>query len=128
MSFLVLLLLLKITLTLLFAAGPLMLLSKDRLDRLSGLGENSLALYRLYGIALLSILVIYSFGVDVAMSGAFPLYAVAMGLVSNAGAALVLMGRGELSKRPWLVIFLMAIAAGLVAAFFAPAVALRPLW
>ena len=128
MSFLVLLLLLKIVLTLLFAAGPLMLLSKDRLDRLAGLGENSLTLYRLYGIALLSILVIYSFGVDVALSGAFPLYAVAMGFVSNAGATLVLMGRGELDKRPWLVAFCGAIAAGLVVAFFAPAFALRPLW
>lgn len=128
MSFLALLLLIKIVVTLLFAAGPLMLLSKDRLDRLGGFGENSLTVYRLYGIGLLSLLVVYSFGVDVAMSGAFPLYAVAMGVVSNGGAALVLMSSGELSKRPWIVGFFATIAAGLVLAFFAPEFALRPLW
>ena len=128
MSFLALLLLIKIVVTLLFAAGPLMLLSKDRLDRLGGFGENSLTVYRLYGIGILSLLVVYSFGVDVAMSGAFPLYAVAMGVVSNGGAALVLMGSGELNKRPWIVGFFAAIAAGLVLAFFAPELALRPLW
>ncbi|MGF1545234.1 MAG: hypothetical protein ACFB00_12180 [Parvularculaceae bacterium] len=107
-------------------AAPFLFLSKRRIDRLSGF-DGALALYRLYGVAVLALLVGYAGGLVETLGGATPYGVIAMGLVSNAGAAIVLMATGVASRRPLSTGFFGLIAAALGACALFPDAALRPL-
>ena len=127
MTFLTLLLLSKIVGTLFTVGLPLLLLPIETLDRFAGLRSEHGTLYRLYGIAIMALLVGYSGGVFQAQAGQFPSGVVHMGLVSNAGATVILL----LSKVPGLVkssaVFFGLISLGLLAALLYPEVAMQTL-
>lgn len=128
MAALSLLLLVKIIGSLAAVAAPLLALSKSRLDATSGFGPSSLLLYRLYGVAILALLVGYGGGFLQVQAGDFPSGVTAMGLVSNAGAVLVMALTGRARRMVLATGFFGAIAVGLAGAAAAPDLAMAPLW
>ncbi|MEM9725028.1 MAG: hypothetical protein AAF909_06145 [Pseudomonadota bacterium] len=129
MTALSLLLIIKIVVTLLTVALPFLLLKKQWLDRIAGFGHVDVALYRLYGVALLALLVAYTSGIWlIEHQGSFPWGVVAMGLVSNTGAFLTLCLTGRLRTSPALTIFFGLIALGLGASAIQPGSALTAVW
>ena len=128
MSPLSVLLLIKIFGTLFTVALPFILFSSSRIEALSGFKSADKTLYRLYGVAILALLVGYSGGYVQAQAGVFPLGIVLMGLVSNAGAVLVLILNGRLKTAPLAIGFFGFITAGLLIALFAKPFAMSPLW
>ena len=104
----------KIAGTLLFIAGPFLFLSKARLEAVTGMTAASPALFRLYGVAMLALVVAYASGVHAAQAGRFPWGIVAMGLVSNAGAVVVMIASGTVMRQRAMAAFLASVAAGLV--------------
>lgn len=109
-------------------AAPLLLLPKSKIDALSGFEPSDVSLYRLYGMAVLALLVGYAGGYVQVLDGVFPTGVIAMGFVSNAGAFLIMLLTGRAAKTPGAAAFFGLIAAGLALTFFYQDAALRPLW
>lgn len=128
MAPLAILLLIKIVGTLVPVALPMLLFSKARFDELSGFGPSDLVLYRVYGMAVLALLVGYSGGLLQVRAGVFPHGVLAMGFVSNAGAAALLFFVAEVRHLRRSSAFFALIAIGLAFAFFLPDAAMAPLW
>lgn len=118
----------KIIGTLLPVALPLLLLPPERINQTSGFEVSDPALYRLYGMAVLALLVGYSGGYVQVLQGEYPIGVIAMGFASNAGAFLILLMTGRGKRAPWEPAFFGLIAAGLALSFFFQDAALRPLW
>jgi hypothetical protein len=115
MTVLGLILAVKITVTGVLVVAPLLLLSEERLTGMFRLaGDGGTAFLRLYGVALLALLVGYASGFWMIADGRFPSGIVAMGVVSNAGAALVLCLTGAWRHARWLTAFMATIAAALI--------------
>ena len=123
-----LLLIIKIVGTFFPVAAPLLVLPKARIDQLSGFSPSDVSLYRLYGMAVLALLVGYLGGYFQIEAGVFPIGVLAMGFVSNAGAFLIMLITGRAQKTPFAAAFFGLIAAGLAAAFLFQDVAMTPLW
>ncbi len=117
----------KILVTFVWVSAPFLLFRKDLLDRLSGFVGTPMVLYRLYGVAILALLAGYASGILSILEGVMPWGIVAMGLVSNGGATLVLLLTGEAKKRPALTTFFGLITVGLAASALWPDRALSPL-
>ena len=115
MTLLAIVLSLKIAVTLIFVAIPLLLLPVEQVRRLTGL-SGDLVLVRLYGVAILALLVGYGFGLSDAMGGWMPTGVMVMGIVSNGGAAFTLQSAGGRHALPALIFlgFAVALAAGLI--------------
>ena len=109
-------------------ALPLLLFRKERIQQLSGFAASDPALYRLYGMAVLALLIGYAGGYAQVLEGIYPMGVVAMGFASNAGAFLILLLTGRGSKAPWEPAFFGFIAMGLAVSFFFRDAALKPLW
>ena len=109
-------------------AAPLLVFPKARIDALSGFSPSAVSLYRLYGMAVLALLVGYTGGYFQVVDGVFPIGVLAMGFVSNAGAFLVMLLTGRARKTPLSAAFFGFIAAGLAAAFIFEDAAMTPLW
>ncbi|MEN7344065.1 MAG: hypothetical protein AAAFM81_14025 [Pseudomonadota bacterium] len=122
MSLLEMLLWIKIVGTLVAVAGPLLLLPKSLIDRIGGFSASDVALYRLYGMALL---VGYGSGIVDVRAAVFPTGVIIMGLVSNGGATLIMLSSGYARKRPLAPVFFGAIAIGLGLAMLMPEAAMR---
>ena len=88
--------------------------------------KNS-ALFRLYGVAMLALLVGYGFGVVQTLNGEFPWLAVSVGIVSNAGAALVLSCIGTRRQNRFELRFFGGIAVLLVLSAVWPELAMTKL-
>ena len=101
MSFLIWIFSIKIAITALGLCVPLLLLSKQRIDLLFGFGDASVTLYRLYGVAMLALTTAYTGGLLRTISGHFPVEVVAMGLVSNIGAAVTMFMTGYARRKPF---------------------------
>lgn len=101
MSFLILILSIKIAITVLGLCVALLFLSKQRVDALFGFGDASVTLYRLYGVAMLALTTAYTGGLLQAISGHFPVEVVSMGLVSNLGAAVTMFMTGYARRKPY---------------------------
>ncbi|MEM9838077.1 MAG: hypothetical protein AAF830_02875 [Pseudomonadota bacterium] len=127
MTFLVILLLAKIAVTLLAVALPFLALPKPTLDRLAQFDDPSPTLYRLYGMAVTALLVGYTSGLVTALGGVFPWSIIAMGIASNAGATLILIITGAARTRVLSTLFFGAIATGLILAALFPQAAMQPL-
>lgn len=113
----------------LFPVGlPLLLLSKDRIERISGFKSSDVVVYRLYGMAIIALLVGYFGGYLQVINGTFPIGVLWMGLVSNAGAATILVLSGRAQKAPWEAGFFALIAMGLTTSLLQPELVMRPLW
>ena len=109
-------------------AAPLLLFPKSKIDALSGFSPSDVSLYRLYGMAVLALLVGYAGGYFQVLQGVFPIGVLAMGFASNAGAFLIMLITGRASKTPLSAAFFGLIAAGLGAAFFFQDAAMTVLW
>jgi len=118
----------KIIGTLLPVALPLLVLSKERINELSGFQASDPALFRLYGMAILALLVGYAGGYFQVLDGTYPIGVIAMGFVSNAGAFLILLLTGRGLKAPWEPGFFGLIAIGLAISYFFQEASLTPLW
>jgi hypothetical protein len=130
MSFLTLLLFTKIALTAVAVLIPLLIAPGAWLSKVFGGRGGPVVVYRLYGVAIAALLVGYGFGVRPAMAGIFPMAAVTMGMVSNAGAVVILLG-SKARRKPLIRLgaaFFGAVAVGLAFAMIAPELALSPLW
>ena len=127
MTYIVLLLWIKIIVTLLTVVLPVAVLSKNRLAALFGFGDAQDGFYRIYGVAILALLFGYYTGIDLANNGVFPEKILWMGIVSNLGATLVLLF-GKFSKRNWPAIaFFGSIAFALIFMLLSPDLAMRTL-
>jgi hypothetical protein len=112
MSFLFILLIIKITVTGAMVALPFLLLPTEKLAKLTG-AENATSLFRLYGIAITALLVGYAFGIVQISRGEFPTGVVAMGIVSNGGPAAYLFLSGAWQRQKFMSFFLGSIAIAL---------------
>ncbi len=128
MSWISLLLLVKIVVTLVLVAIPFLFVSKEKLEMVTNIKANSSQFFRLYGVAILALLVGYSFGIPLAESGVFPWGVVSMGVVSNGGAAFILVLSGLNSKNRALVLFFLFITLGLVLSTLFSQVAVQKAW
>ncbi len=124
-----LILIAKIVVTGALVAGPFLLLPGEKLgSMLRTTGEGSHTVFRLYGVAVLALLVGYASGFWPVAEGRFPWGVVAMGFVSNAGAAAILLATGRWSRARLLTVFVTGIAIALAAAAANSRAALVPLW
>lgn len=124
MTYLTLLLAVKIAITFLLVAAPFLALPKAKLEKAMNVASQSSMLFRLYGMAIFALLIGYAFGVPAAQSGHFPWGVTAMGAVSNGGAAFVLFFSGAAARNPALAGFFTVIAIGLAASMLFPEIAL----
>ncbi|MEO1322409.1 MAG: hypothetical protein AAFV59_05320 [Pseudomonadota bacterium] len=109
-------------------ALPLLVMPKSFIDARSGFEASDLSLYRLYGMAVLALLVGYAAGYLQVTQGAFPTGVLAMGFVSNAGAFAIMVLTGRAARTPFVAAFFGLIATGLAAAVLMPDFFMAPLW
>lgn len=128
MSWISLLLTVKVLFTFIIVVIPLLFLSKNKLEKLMRVKTETPLLFRLYGIALLALLSGYSFGIPSAESGIFPWGVVCMGIVSNGGAVLVLLSAGLTDKNRVAVLLLTVVAAAFSISALFPQVAIQKIW
>ncbi len=113
MTFLSLILSAKIGVTLIFVALPFLFVPIHKLEKLTDI-QNGTTLFRLYGIAILALLIGYISGFWIIAKNEFPWGVVLMGLVSNAGAALIMFSTGYWRKTKLISAFLALIACSLM--------------
>ncbi|PCI53367.1 MAG: hypothetical protein COB36_13090 [Alphaproteobacteria bacterium] len=109
MTALTLLFLIKIFVTLIMVAAPLLLLSKERLESAMAIEAKSTSFFRLYGVAILALLFGYTGGAWQVSQNVFPIGVIIMGIVSNGGATLVLIKTGTASRSKFLTVFFGSI-------------------
>lgn len=90
MTPLAVLLSIKIIGTSLLVSIPFLFLPQTRLETMFRVQGENPGLFRLYGVAITSLLVCYAFGLLSELNGEFPYYAVVTGIFSNGGAATLL--------------------------------------
>ena len=120
MNLLAVLLLLKISVSLFALVVPFLLFPATRLEKLTGVQNSDGTFFRLYGMAILALLVAYGFGLHMALNGRFPDFAVVTGIVSNLGASAVLVLTGGWRKNKALFGFFSGIGIGLLWAMLFP--------
>ncbi len=128
MTWLSLLLIVKIVVTSILVALPFLVLPKIKLEKVTKISAPSATFFRLYGMAILALLVGYSFGISPAENNHFPWGVASMGLVSNCGAALILLLSRSGRQNQYLGIFFSLIALGLITSMIAPEAALQKAW
>lgn len=129
MSYLALLLIIKISVTALLVALPFLFAPVTKLEATTRINAKSTLFFRLYGVAIAALLVGYGFGIPAAESGQFPWGVASMGLVSNTGAAFLLMrGAKSASSGFWLGIFFAIVAVALAISMSTPSLALSKAW
>ncbi|MCY4180011.1 MAG: hypothetical protein OXC60_08745 [Litoreibacter sp.] len=128
MTYLTLLLAAKIMVTLATVIVPFLLFKTETLDRLAGFGRPNEAFYRLYGMAILALVVAYSGGLLQTLSGEYPAQIVAMGLASNVGAVCLMIWTGYARVQKALAAFFGLIGIGFLWAALRPISAMLPVW
>jgi len=127
MSFFSIILFFKIIVTLTIIVVPFILTPKEKIDKMMGMTSPSPYLYRLYGVAVLAILVAYSGGIYQASIGIVPWAVIAMGLVSNFGATLTLLLTNVAKRNLFHTIFFGAISISLLWVTLFPKKAIEPI-
>lgn len=129
MSYLTLLLIVKIATTALFVALPFLFAPLAKLEAITRVSTKSTLFFRLYGVAIAALLVGYGFGISAAERGNFPWGVVSMGLVSNAGAAFLLLRASKPRSSSFqLGIFFALVAFALAISMGSPSLTLRKAW
>lgn len=129
MSWLSLLLVAKISITALLVALPFLFGPYAMLEAMTGVSAKSTVFFRLYGVAIAALLVGYGFGIPAAESRHFPWGVVSMGLVSNAGAAFLLLRSSKPRSSAFrLGMFFALVAVALAISIGAPDQALGKAW
>ncbi|MEO1241332.1 MAG: hypothetical protein AAFX54_05440 [Pseudomonadota bacterium] len=124
MTWLSILLVVKIAVTAALIAAPFLLAPRPVLAKRMAIETSTSAMFRLYGVAMAALLVGYGFGVAAAQAGVFPWGVAAVGVVSNGGASIALLATGAAGKNAALTAFFILITIGLIAAMLAPDAAL----
>lgn len=109
-------LLFKIIYSIICLIIPFLFFNKTKLEKLTASTMQSVALFRLYGVAILALLVAYCFGLYQTLQDVFPLSAVWMGVMSNLGASAVLVKTS--AWRTSKMNFVVFSVIGLVLLFF----------
>jgi alkylation response protein AidB-like acyl-CoA dehydrogenase len=120
MTWIAIVLTLKIGVTGVLVALPLLLLRGARLSARLGVGVEAVPMARLYGVATTALLVGYASGFWAIAQDIFPWGVVAMGLASNGGAVATLMLTGAWQRNRFMVAFIAAITLALAAAAASP--------
>lgn len=128
MSWVSLLLIVKVAVTLILVAMPFLFVSKEKLEKVTNIKTDTPQFFRLYGVAILALLIGYSFGIPLAENGVFPWSVVSMGVMSNGGAAFILLLAGLNSKKRGLTLFFAIITVGLIMSALFPQVAVQKAW
>ena len=94
----------KILISLVLVSLPMLFLSEKNIQRFMKVPVSSAVVYRLYGIAILALLVGYSAGLVSALDGELNTGIVLMGIVSNLGASAIMLMNGywKMQKVLWL--------------------------
>ena len=124
MTILDIVLLTKILGTGAFVGLPLLLLSSSAIVRRLAVGAEAVPYLRLYGVAIIALLVGYSFGFSPFIADQFPWGIVAMGIVSNLFGAITLLHTGAHRKAKSMTALIAAIAAALIVCAMNPELAL----
>ncbi len=116
-----------------FAALPLTLLPAGRVSRQLSVDPSAMPYLRLYGVAMVALLVGYAFGFSALSGETFPLGVVCMGIVSNGLAALTLVHTGAYRQNRVLTLLVTGIAVALITAILDQDLAMtrlnqNPLW
>lgn len=93
MTYLSWLIIVKISISTIFVVIPYAVIPVDRLQEMLKPSESehpSPFLFRLYAVAIASLLIGYAAGIPVAQKGVFPYGIVTMGAVSNCGASITM--------------------------------------
>jgi hypothetical protein len=99
------------------------------LEATTGVSAKSTIFFRLYGVAIAALLVGYGFGIPAAENHQFPWGVVFMGLISNAGAAFLLLRSSKpISSGFWLGTFFALVAVALAISISTPDQALSKAW
>ncbi len=125
MTYLTVLLAAKIVVTIIAVIIPFMFFKPEVLDRLSGFGTPNKAFYRLYAMAILALVVAYAGGLLQTLTAEYPAHIVAMGLVSNVGAATLMVATGYAQGQKLMTAFFGLIGLGFVWAALQPAAAMQ---
>lgn len=128
MTYFTLLLLVKIAVTLLLVAVPFLLLPKHLLEKSTSSQHDNALFFRLYGVAIVALLVGYASAIPFAQSGIFLWGIALMGLVSNTGAAALLFFLGKNKQSRVLALLFSFIAVFLVLAMIFPEIALSHIY
>ena len=128
MSFLAIVLAIKIVVIGFAIAIPFLTFSSSWLAGLTGVEGGGEIIFRLYGVAILALLIGYASAFPMLARGAFPWFVVVMGIVSNGGATAVLVLIGAWRRLLLLTSFLGAITAALVSTALDPSFAVKALW
>lgn len=127
-TFLTLVLAAKILVTGLMVGLPFFALPAKRISQLTGYGGIEVApLYRLYGTAVLALLVGYASGFWAIAAGIFPWGVVAMGVFSNGIGAAWMFATGAWRRNKPVTFFIAAIALALCGAGLNAQWAIQPL-
>ncbi len=124
MTYLSLLLIAKVVVTIAVVCIPFFFFKKETLDRMSGFGSPNIAMYRLYGMAITALVVAYSGGFLQTLAGEYPAQIVAMGLASNVGASVLMVTTGYVRSQGILTGFFGIIGIGFIIAALAPSFAM----
>ena len=107
---------------------PFLFAKPEFLDKRAGFGQPNLPFYRLYGMAILALVVAYSGGLIETLQGIYPTVIVAMGLTSNLGAALIMIATGYVRNQRLLTAFFATIGLGFACSTLSPDLAMLVIW
>ena len=117
----------KILGTGLLVALPLTLMPAPALASRLAVNEQALPYLRLYGVAVLALLVGYAFGFSAFSPGQFPWGVVTMGIVSNGLGTITLLLTGGFRAARGMTVLIATIAVALSCCALNPELALRDL-
>ncbi len=129
MTLLSILLVFKVAISVLLLIIPFLFSPASKLDELTKMKSQSAKFYRLYAVATFALVIAYSGGIYQISRGVFPLEIILMGIASNIGAPLVLLGIKPISKANKISAAIFgSIGLGLIAALLLPEMAMRMLF
>lgn len=114
----------KILGTGLLAGLPLTLLPAARLSSNLNVDSNAVPYLRLYGVAIIALLVGYSSGFSTFNNGVFPLGVVLMGIVSNGLGTLTIFVTGVLKQNRLMTALIGSITVALLICLIHPELAM----
>ncbi len=120
MTLLDIVLIVKIAVTGLLVGLPMLLLPHAMLLKRLGIDEVALPYIRLYGLAIMALLVGYASAFSGFIGGEFPTGIALMGIVSNGGGFVTMLITGLAARQKLLAGFLLVIATALVVSVLIP--------
>jgi uncharacterized membrane-anchored protein YitT (DUF2179 family) len=118
----------KIIITFILVAVPFLFFPVERLNKLTAITAHGATFYRLYGVAILALLVGYAGAFPLLWQDVFPWAVVIMGIVSNIGATFVLVKGGPLKGRSFFAMIYGSIALALILCAIFPEAAIARLF